>query len=477
MAYNSLHYLLFFPIIIFIYFLIPDRKRWILLLLASYYFYMCWKLEYVLLIIASTLIDYYAGIQMGKTDVKSERKKYLIISLLVNLGLLFSFKYFNFVNESIRAIFGYYNIFYNVPAFNVLLPVGISFYTFQTLSYTIDVYRGDKDAEKHLGIFALYVSFFPQLVAGPIERSTRLLPQFFEKHDFNYENITSGLKQMLWGFFKKIVIADRLSIYVSAVYNNQEQHNGISLLLATFFFTVQVYCDFSAYSDIGIGSARVMGYDLMTNFKRPFFADSIQNLWQRWHISLTTWFKDYIYIPMGGNKVPKWRWYFNIFSVFLISGLWHGAAWTFVVFGALHGIYLVIPLMLKTILNKIPNLPIIRNIPKIYNGFKILLTFALFSFAMIFFRSLSFSDSLEILVKFGKLKGELFIGNVGSLVYSLLAILFLFIVELEQEYSIVNFSFFKNNNYFVRLFSYVVLVLTILMFGVFDNGQFIYFQF
>lgn len=389
MAYNSIHYLFFFPIVIFIYFLIPDRRRWILLLIASYYFYMCWRVEYIILIITSTLIDYFAGLQMGKAGEKSKRKKYLLLSLFANLGLLFSFKYFNFLNDSLRDVFNYFNIFYNVPSFNILLPVGISFYTFQTLSYTIDVYRGAKKPEKHLGIFALYVSFFPQLVAGPIERSTRLLPQFFQKHEFNYNNVTDGLRQMLWGFLKKIVIADRLSIYVSAVYNNQEHHNGISLLVATIFFTFQVYCDFSAYSDIGIGSAKVMGYNLMTNFKRPFFANSVQSFWQRWHISLTSWFKDYIYIPMGGNKVPKWRWYFNIFAIFFISGLWHGAAWTFVVFGALHGIYLVIPLMLKPILDKIPNLPIIRDIPRIYNSFKIVLTVSLFGFSLVFFRSLT----------------------------------------------------------------------------------------
>lgn len=341
MLFNSLQFLLFLPVVVALYFATPHRFRWALLLLASYYFYAAWRPEYLLLIIASTLVDYLCALRMGRLESRRRRKKYLVLSLGSNLGLLFGFKYLTFFNESTRAVFDQLNIFYGVPTFEILLPVGISFYTFQTLSYTIDVYRGARPPERHLGIFALYVSFFPQLVAGPIERSTRLLPQFFQHHGFDAGRVQSGLRLILWGFFKKIVIADRLAVYVNAVYANPSAYDGPSLLLATYFFAFQIYCDFSAYSDIAIGSARVMGFELMQNFRRPYFARSIQEFWQRWHISLSTWFRDYVYLPLGGNRVPTWRWYTNLLLVFLVSGLWHGANWTFVVWGALHGTYLV----------------------------------------------------------------------------------------------------------------------------------------
>lgn len=309
----------------------PHRFRWIFLLGASYYFYMAWKPEYILLIILTTCVDYTLCILMGREKEKRKRKKYLYISLFVNLGLLFLFKYFNFFNGTLRDIFINFNIAYNVPDFSLLLPMGISFYTFQTMSYTIDVYKGRREPEKHLGIFALYISFFPQLVAGPIERSEKLLPQFREKHTFNYERVTDGLKRMLWGFFKKMVIADRLSILVKYVYgSNLYNLEGFPLLLGTLFFAFQIYCDFSGYSDIAIGAAKVMGFDLMENFNRPYFSKSISEFWKRWHISLSTWFKDYVYIPMGGNRVKVPRHYFNLFFTFLVSGLWHGTDWTFV---------------------------------------------------------------------------------------------------------------------------------------------------
>ena len=260
MLFNSLHFLVFFPLVVLVYFLIPQRFRWIFLLLASYYFYMCWKAEYLILILASTLIDYYAGIQMGKTIIRKRRRKYLLLSLASNLGLLFAFKYFNFFSDSLRAVFASFNIMVDVPYFNILLPVGISFYTFQTLSYSIEVYRGHQKPEKHLGKFALYVAYFPQLVAGPIERSVRLLPQLHQKHEFDYNRVKSGLMLMLWGFFKKIVIADRASVLVNQVYNNPGDYTGLPLILATYFFAFQIYCDFSGYSDIAIGSARGDGH-------------------------------------------------------------------------------------------------------------------------------------------------------------------------------------------------------------------------
>jgi D-alanyl-lipoteichoic acid acyltransferase DltB (MBOAT superfamily) len=256
------------------------------------------------------------GLKMGKTVEKERRKKYLIISIFLNIGLLFAFKYFNFFNANLRLLFNKFNIFYGIDAFKVLLPVGISFYTFQTLSYSIDVYRGERKPERHLGIFALYVAFFPQLVAGPIERSTHLLPQFRKKQNLSIDNAVSGLKLMLVGYLKKLVVADRLAIYVDSIYNNYGHHDGITLAVATVFFGFQIYCDFSAYSDIAIGAAKIMGFDLRLNFNRPYFAVNIHEFWKRWHISLSTWFRDYVYIPLGGNRVKKILWIRNLIIVF-----------------------------------------------------------------------------------------------------------------------------------------------------------------
>ena len=400
MLFNSYHFLIFFPLVVVFYFSMPHKYRWVLLLAASYYFYMAWRAEYIFLIIFSTLIDYYAAIFMEKQTDKSKRKKFLILSLFSNLGLLFTFKYFNFFSTSISETFNYFNIFMDSPTFKLLLPVGISFYTFQTLSYTIDVYRGQKKAEKHLGYFAVFVSFFPQLVAGPIERSTNLLPQFFEKHDFDYQRVTDGLKLMMWGFFKKVVIADRLAILVNQVYNNADEYEGFPLILATYFFAFQIYCDFSGYSDIAIGAAQVMGFDLMENFRRPYHAKSISEFWKRWHISLSTWFRDYVYIPLGGNSTVKWRWYFNLFITFLVSGLWHGADWTFVIWGAIHGFYLISAIWTNGIVNKVYNF---IGLKKGSNGRKlidVIWTFHLVLFAWIFFRANSFSDAIYILENF-----------------------------------------------------------------------------
>jgi len=477
MLFNSFQFLLFFPTIIIIYFLIPVKYRWILLLAGSYYFYMCWKVEYIFLILFSTIIDYVVGLQMGRTQIRKKRRFLLMISLFTNLGLLFAFKYFNFFNESFRELFHHFDMSYSVPAIDVLLPVGISFYTFQTLSYSIDVYRGAKEPEKHFGIFALYVSFFPQLVAGPIERSSRLLPQLNNLPKFEYSNVVEGLKRMLWGFFKKVVIADRLAIYVTSVYNNQEHHNGTSLLLATFFFTFQVYCDFSAYSDIAIGAARVMGVDLMENFKRPFMAKSVNELWRRWHISLTTWFRDYLYIPLGGNRVVRWRWYINIMIVFVVSGLWHGAAWTFVIFGFLQGVFLIVPLIFRDTWSWLSKSKFAVSLPSIYSAGNILLSFVLFSFSLFVFRSLSMSDAVDIFIKFFNDWGPVYVGDDSTFVYSIFFILMLIVIELEQEFKITKINLFNNHNYLVRNFSYAALVIIILLFGVFDGGQFIYFQF
>lgn len=480
MLFNSLQFVLFLPAVVIIYFAIPHRYRWVLLLIASYYFYMCWKVEYAVLIMISTLIDYFAGLQMGKTERKSARTKYLVMSLMTNLGLLFSFKYFNFFNDSFRYFLENYNIFYGVPNLDVLLPVGISFYTFQTLSYTIDVYRGVREPEKHLGIFAVYVSFFPQLVAGPIERSTRLLPQFYEKNHFDYKRATDGLKLMLWGFFKKLVIADNLAKFVNQVYNNPGDYQGMSLIIATYFFAFQIYCDFSGYSDIAIGSARIMGYDLMINFRRPYFARSISEFWKRWHISLSTWFRDYFYISLGGNRVIKWKWYFNLLATFLVSGLWHGANWTFVIWGALHGFYMIFSTVTEKIRKRIHSFIGLDRRPKLHSVIKVVITFHLALFAWIFFRANSLSDAFLIIenmtrIDFANLKmGYVLTGF--SIKMAFLAIVFLEIVHFIRERTSLN-ALVSRQPALVRWGIYYALIMVILLFGVFEEAEFIYFQF
>ena len=347
---------------------------------------MCWKVEYIVLIITSTLIDYFIAKKMADLKEKVKRKKWLLISLFSNLGILFGFKYFDFVNDNVQALFDQqFNIFDGILPFELLLPVGISFYTFQTLGYTIDVYNGKTPAQKHLGIFAVYVSFFPQLVAGPIERATHLLPQFFVEHKFSYSRVKYGLQQMLWGFFKKVVIADQLAIVVNGVYDNLDNYSGIVFVIATIFFAFQIYCDFSGYSDIAIGSARVMGFELMDNFKRPYFSKSIAEFWKRWHISLSTWFRDYVYIPLGGNRVLKWRWYYNLFITFLVSGLWHGANWNYIAWGALHGTYLIVAILLIKPKKYIIQITGLQG-TFIYKLCQVLITFSLVVFAWIFFR-------------------------------------------------------------------------------------------
>jgi len=357
---------------------------------------MAWKPEYIILILITTFVAYLTGIKMGETEDKGKRKVYLCISLIINLGILITFKYANFLNDSFRALFTWLNIPYNVPGFNLILPMGISFYTFQTLSYSIDVYRGQMKPEKNYGMFALYVTFFPQLVAGPIERADRLLPQFYSEKKFDYDRVTSGLKIMAWGFFKKVVVADRLGVAVNTIYNNPATHNSIQFIIATIFFAFQIFCDFSGYSDIAIGIAKVMGFELMENFKRPYFSKSIGEFWRRWHISLSTWFKDYLYIPLGGNRVGKIRNYFNLFVTFLVSGLWHGANWTFVLWGALHGIYSIFGRILVPLRKKLVAVTRINKLPLLHKVLQVVFTFSMVSFGWIFFRANSINDAFYI---------------------------------------------------------------------------------
>lgn len=333
MLFNSLAYAVFLPVVFILYWVIPTKYRWVLLLIASYYFYMSWNYKYVVLILFTTIVSYSASLLLERTKKKAGKHVIVMSSLVLCLGVLFVFKYYNFAMDTIA----HFSLF--EPRYlDLLLPVGISFYTFQTLSYVIDVYRGEISAEKHFGKYATFVSFFPQLVAGPIERSSNLLPQINKKHEFDADNIYYGIRLIVWGLFKKMLIADNLAVFVDLVYGDIYSYTGGTILIATVFFTVQIYCDFSGYSDIARGSAKMFGIELMENFKSPYFSTSVKDFWGRWHISLSSWFKDYLYIPLGGNRVTKIRNCINVMIIFLVSGLWHGASWNFVVWGGIHGL-------------------------------------------------------------------------------------------------------------------------------------------
>lgn len=338
MLFNSVEFLLFFTAVFIVYFSVSNKYRWVVLLVASYYFYMSWNPYYAGLIILSTLVDYYAGLRIGDSSHKIQRKCYLAASICTNLAILFTFKYYGFFTSNLESLITQLS----VPDLNLLLPIGISFYTFQSMSYTIDVYRGDKDPEPRLGKFALYVAFFPQLIAGPIERSTRLLPQFDRKVTFDYQRVVDGLKLATWGMFQKVVIADRLALLVDEVYASPQDFNASLLALSTYFFQIQILCDFQGYTNIAQGTAKMLGFDLMTNFRQPYFAKSISKFWVRFHISMTSWFRDYVYYPLAGIKPGFFSWVFNITLLFSIIGLWHGASWTFLIFGLYHAFFYLV---------------------------------------------------------------------------------------------------------------------------------------
>lgn len=340
MLFNSAAYAIFLPITVLLYFVTPHRFRWAVLLALSYYFYMSWNAKLIWLILFTTATSYISARLIDSTANKKYKKIYMTAGVAISLACLFFFKYFNFFSNVISDVASVAGLQLNASTLKLILPVGISFYTFQTLSYVIDVYRGRMKAEKHFGIFALYVSFFPQLVAGPIERATNLLPQFYRRHTFDTARVSQGLRLMGVGFIKKVVIADTVAVYVNNVYNNVQDFTGLSLILATLLFAVQIYCDFGGYSDIAIGTAKILGFDLMKNFTSPYFAKSVREFWRRWHISLSTWFTDYVYIPLGGSRVKKAKHLRNLVVTFLLSGLWHGAEYTFVIWGILHGLVL-----------------------------------------------------------------------------------------------------------------------------------------
>ncbi len=489
MLFNSFQFLVFFPVVVTIYFLLPHKFRWLHLLIASCVFYAAFIPAYILILAATIIIDYYAGIMIGRSAGK-RRKWYLVLSIVANVSILCVFKYYNFFVENINALIHQLGMTtYDLPYWHIILPIGLSFHTFQAMSYTIEVYRGKQKPETHFGIYALYVMFFPQLVAGPIERPQNLLPQFHEKKYFRYDNVVSGLRLMIWGLFKKVVIADRLAIVTDPVFNDPQNHTPLALAIATFFFTFQIFCDFSGYSDMAIGGARVMGFKLMTNFKRPYQSKSISEFWSRWHISLSTWFRDYLYISLGGNRVSIPRWYFNLFFVFLVSGFWHGANWTFIAWGALHGFYLVFAIITKNAREGIAKAIGLTKLPWLYNSLQVLTTFVLVMISWVFFRANSMSDAIYIFQQFPKLIQQIpqlnhafqllginFTMDLFGLMLSFFLIFFLEAFHYFQERKDVTLIF-NRQKAFVRWGVYYAAILIILFYGVFENREFIYFQF
>ncbi|PID90147.1 MAG: membrane-bound O-acyltransferase family protein [Bacteroidetes bacterium] len=466
MLFNSLHFLLFFPLVCLVYFLLASVKwRAIWLLLASYYFYMNWEPAYALLILTSTLSSYLTAIGMERQVSQTLRRLYLIAGLVVSFSLLFFFKYFNFAGESIEFLLERLGIAMHVPRLTFLLPMGISFYTFQAVGYIIDVYRGKVCVERNLFYYALFVSFFPQLVAGPIERAGNLLSQFREKHPFSYDAFASGFRLMLWGYFMKLVVADRSAMYVDYVYDYAYLYDGLTFSIASLLFSFQIYGDFAGYSLIAIGAARIMGFDLMENFRRPYFATDIVEFWRRWHISLSTWFRDYLYYPLGGNRRGWLRTYVNLLVTFLVSGIWHGANWTFILWGALHGVL--------EVFNRVFRLRITPG-SGVFRFLGVALTFCTVSLAWVFFRSPDIEFSLSFLRKIFTDWREPYMPL--ELYIPLMSIALLLFKELKDEAG-WEIHFLSSKSYPVRMVSSVVLLLIILLFGQLNSSQFIYFQF
>ena len=482
MLFNSLTFLVFFPCVFLLCYILPFRFRKYFLLAASYYFYMCWKPEFIVLILFSTVVDYCCGLGMAR---RPERKKLLLaVSLTMNLGLLFFFKYLNFFGETLTALCRAISIPFSAPALNIILPVGISFYTFQTLSYTLDIYKGKLEPERDFVTFALFVSFFPQLVAGPIEKASNLLPQLKVEHPFDYKSVTWGAKRMVWGFFKKMVVADQLAVLiVDPVYQNPDQYQGGALVLATLAFAIQIYCDFGGYSDIARGCAQMMGVRLMENFHNPYFADSITEFWRRWHISLTSWFREYIYIPLGGNRKGAAKKCLFVLITFTLSGLWHGADWTFVLWGLLYALIMDLEFLWS---RRFPG----KRRGAVVHVLRCAVTCLIVSGLWIFFRASSMPDALYIIRHMTRGIGEpaLYVRaalsalNPGLRETAVLAgsLLLLFLYDLADERGDA-IALVSGWPAVIRWACYLGLVMIVLIFGVYgpayDVRAFAYFDF
>jgi len=495
MLFNSLAFLVFFPVVLLVHLALPKRFRWAWLLVASCYFYGSFIPQYLLILFLLIGFDYCAGIAIEVAPIK-RKKSFLLLSLAANISLLGFFKYFNFFTDNVHTMLGAFGWSGSLPHLEIILPIGLSFHTFQSMAYTIEVYRGTQKAERNLGVYALYVMYFPQLVAGPIERPGHMLSQLHQPRSFGMERTVSGMRLMLWGFFKKVVVADNLATLVNNIYGDPTRYSGIPLLLATYFFAFQIYCDFSGYTDIATGLARIFGVDLTKNFDRPYASRSISEFWRRWHISLSSWFRDYLYIDtLGGNRKGQLRTCLNVLIVFLVSGLWHGAAWTYVAWGGLHGIYLVFGILTSDLRARLADSVGISRFPRLLHAWQVLISFHLVCFAWIFFRANSLSDAVHVVTHlFSGIDLLFLLSNLGKLgagagvlgqsigigrpelLLALLAVGVLEAVQLARSRE-GWWARFRSGGTTMRWAAYYGIVLSILVYGNFDAREFIYFQF
>ena len=501
MLFNSLHFLFFFIVVAITYYSLPHKFRWILLLISSCYFYIINIPIYFLILLCIVLVSYSAGIYIEDSQ-KAKRKLLLVFSLIIAISVLVFFKYYNFINDNISALLHVFGLKNNIPHLSLILPLGLSFYTFISMSYMIEVYRGTQKAERNLGIYATFNMFFPIILAGPIERSKNLLHQFYEEHDFDYKNVTNGLKLIAWGLFQKVVIADRLAIFVDKIYSNPHEYQGFSFILATIFFSFQIFCDFSGYTDMAIGVAQVLGFKLMKNFNRPYFASTIQEFWSRWHISLSSWLRDYLFLPLSYFfsdklskekylfiKSDKWIYILSTLITFLICGLWHGAQWTYVIWGGLHGFYLIFAIFTKKRRIKLSKQVGLNKLPRLNSVLQILTTFFLTTFAWIFFKARTFSEAIYV-IKYSmigsintfqeflhhkKIRLHLGLRYRDIFIAIILIILLVMIHIMQNKYRIR--EWISTKPIYIRWCIYYAFVLIILFFGVFEDREFIYFQF
>lgn len=485
MLFNSLSYFFFLPVVAVILYLIPGRYQWFWLLACSTFFYYTLLPVFLILFFTLILLNYYLGIAIERSE--SKRNSIFIFGVCINIIVLAFFKYFGFFQSLFSDI---YKLSVNDHLLKIFLPVGLSFFIFTILSYLIEVKRGTIKAERHIGIFASSLLFFPKIMQGPIEKSGNIFPQFLEVKSFNYDMVVEGLKLMIWGYFKKLVIADRLAIYVNAVYDNYEHHSGISLLVATIFYSFQIYADFSGYTDIALGSAKVLGFNLTNNFKRPYFATSIKEFWNRWHITLSLWLRDYLFLPLAvtftgkmkdikyfGLASEKWIFMFATIITFVVCGIWHGEGLNFLIWGLLFGIYMTIANWTLGFNKKLRKRIGISKQSAFYKVYGILITFMLVTFAWIFFRARNITDAFLIIKKIYLFSGTLYIGEMRRLLICIAEIIFLIIIEMRSEY-FGHLTFpFKKSIWFQEQIVYAFLVILILLLGVFDGGQFLYFQF
>lgn len=482
MLFNSIDFAIFLPIVFILYWFVTNKNLKLqnfLIVGASYLFYGWWDWRFLSLILFSTLVDYLVGLKLKTEENQTKRKVLLWTSILVNLGFLGFFKYYNFFLDNFITVFSFFGTHIKANSLNIILPVGISFYTFQTLSYSIDVYKRKLEPTKDFIAFSAFVSFFPQLVAGPIERATHLLPQFYTKRVFDYGKAVDGMRQILWGLFKKIVIADNCAEYANLIFNNSKDYSGSTLVLGALFFTFQIYCDFSGYSDIAIGTSRLFGFDLMRNFNFPYFSRDIAEFWRRWHISLSTWFRDYLYIPLGGSRGGTWMKVRNIFIIFIVSGFWHGANWTFIFWGALNAIYFLPLLLLNNNRNHIDIVAKGKFFPTLKEFFLMLLTFSLTVFAWIFFRAANLEHAISYISEIlspSLLTIPDFANMRRALTLMILICIFVLIewAGREQQYAIAHIGIKLKRP--LRYAMYYTIILTIIWFGGREQ-QFIYFQF